>query len=143
MTIRVCFILFFILGIINIRPVSYSLLVSEEKERVIIPLHYTKDELYEMILNKQIDYKNKDIVEILTNWYDYFRIEDMFLTEDGEYVDYTTYQIYRVHLENQYKVNKDKILKTLLKHTNYPKQEDSELYEKYINEYIDTTGEAI
>ncbi len=137
------FILIFLLfGILHIKPISYSLLLKEEK-RIKVNLEYSKEDLYQMIASKKLNYKDKEIIEILTNWYDYFQIEDMFFTEEGEYVDYTTYQIYRVHLENQYPSNRVKILRKLLRYSNYPKQEDSALYDKYIEEYKDTTGNAI
>ena len=67
----------------------------------------------------------------------------MFLTQDGEYVDFVTYEIYRIHLENDYKNDNKKVLKQMLKFNNFPKQENSEKYDKYINEYKKTTGKDI
>lgn len=102
-----------------------------------------KEYFYNIIKENKIDYNNQDLTNILLNWYDYFNIEDMFLTSDGEYIDYTTYQIYNIHLKNTYNDDEKKILKKLLKYTNFPKQENSALYDKYIEEYINTTGKEI
>ena len=42
-----------------------------------------------------------------------------------------------------YKNDKRKILKRLLRYNNYPKEENSEKYDEYINEYKKTTGKDI
>ncbi len=104
---------------------------------------FTKNEIYNLIIDKKINLNDQKQLDIITNWYSYFDIEDMFLTKDGEYIDYTTYEIYRVHLNNQYKENNRKIANKLLKSSNYPKEENHQTYEDYINEYIKTTGKEI
>lgn len=102
-----------------------------------------KEYLYDVISSKKVNYQNKMVLEKINNWYEYFNIEEMFLTQDGEYVDYTTYQITRNHLKNKYKDNEKKIAKNLLKYSSYPKEDNIILYEKYIEEYKKTTGEDI
>lgn len=104
---------------------------------------FTKNEIYNLIIDKKINLNDQKQLDIITNWYSYFDIEDMFLTKDGEYIDYTTYEIYRVHLNNKYKENNRKIANKLLKSSNYPKEENRQTYEDYINEYIKTTGKEI
>ncbi len=104
---------------------------------------YTKEDLYQIVSNKRVDYKNQEVVYILCNWYKYFDKEELFMTQEEEYVDYVTYEIYRVHLENMYDNEKKKILKKLLRYGNFPRQEDSEKYDKYIIEYKKTTGKDI
>ncbi len=121
---------------------SYGL-VGYNNQDIYESNNYTKEELYQMIIDKNINYNDKKLLNILSNWYSYYDKEEMFLTMDGEYVDFVTYEIYRVHLENIYKDNKKKILKNLLKFGNFPKQENSEKYDKYINEYKRTTGKDI
>ncbi len=121
--------------------VSYGL--KGKKAYEVENLTYDKEEIYKIILEKNIDYKNQELVYVLCDWFTYFGREDMFLTQDGEFIDYVTYEIYRVHLENMYKSDKRKILKRLLKYNNYPKEENSEKYEEYINEYKKTTGKDI
>lgn len=130
-----------IILIILIGNVSYGF--KGKKAYEIENLTYDKEEIYKIILEKNIDYKNQELLYVLCDWFTYFDREDMFLTQDGEFVDYVTYEIYRVHLENMYKNDKRKILKRLLRYNNYPKEENSEKYDEYINEYKKTTGKDI
>lgn len=133
-------ILVLFLLIVVIGGVSYGIKSDAVED---MNLAYEKEELYQIILEKRINYKDKRLINILSNWYEFFDMEDMFLTQDGEYIDFVTYEIYRVHLENRYKDDKEKIVKMLLKFGNYPKQENSEKYDEYINEYKKTTGKDI
>lgn len=130
-----------IIGLLSL--LIFNVSFGYEKEETYDVDNYTKDELYRVILEKNINYKDNKMLEMITNWYSYFNKEEMFLTSDGEYVDYVTYEIYRVHLENFYKDDKKKIIKYLLKYGNFPKEENSEKYDEYINEYKKTTGKDI
>lgn len=130
-----------IIGLLSL--LIFNVSFGYEKEETYDVDNYTKDELYRVILEKNINYKDEKMLEMITNWYSYFNKEEMFLTSDGEYVDYVTYEIYRVHLENFYKDDKKKIIKYLLKYGNFPKEENSEKYDEYINEYKKTTGKDI
>lgn len=130
-----------IIGLLSL--LIFNVSFGYEKEETYDVDNYTKDELYRVILEKNINYKDNKMIEMITNWYSYFNKEEMFLTSDGEYVDYVTYEIYRVHLENFYKDDKKKIIKYLLKYGNFPKEENSEKYDEYINEYKKTTGKDI
>lgn len=130
-----------IIGLLSL--LIFNVSFGYEKEETYDVDNYTKDELYKAILEKNINYKDEKMIEMITNWYSYFNKEEMFLTSDGEYVDYVTYEIYRVHLENFYKDDKKKIIKYLLKYGNFPKEENSEKYDEYINEYKKTTGKDI
>lgn len=127
-----------IIGVFTISSFSYGSRVSSQEE-----IKYDRESLYLIVIDKKVDFKNDKMLEVLSNWYSYFDKEEMFLTQDGEYIDYTTYEIYRVHLENIYKDDKKKITKYLLRYGNYPKQENSENYDTYINEYKRTTGKDI
>lgn len=128
------------LFIVVVSGVSYGV-KSDAVENIV--LTYEKEELYQIVLDKRINYKDEKLINILSNWYGVFNREDMFLTQDGEYVDFVTYEIYRVHLENRYRDDKEKIVKMLLRFDNYPKQENSEKYDEYINEYKKITGKDI
>lgn len=130
-----------LISLLLVGNVSYSRMNNNMDENLLNT--YSKEELYQIIVDKRINYRDKDLVYILTHWYNYFDKEEMFLTQDGEYVDFVTYEIYRVHLENDYKNDNKKVLKQMLKFNNFPKQENSEKYDKYINEYKKTTGKDI
>ena len=126
-----------LIGLLLVGNISYSRMNNNIDENLLNT--YSKEELYQIIVDKRINYRDKDLVYILTHWYNYFDKEEMFLTQDGEYVDFVTYEIYRIHLENDYKNDNKKVLKQMLKFNNFPKQENSEKYDKYINEYMKTT----
>ncbi len=130
-----------LISLLLVGNISYSRMNNNIDENLLNT--YSKEELYQIIVDKRINYRDKDLVYILTHWYNYFDKEEMFLTQDGEYVDFVTYEIYRVHLENDYKNDNKKVLKQMLKFNNFPKQENSEKYDKYINEYKKTTGKDI
>lgn len=130
-----------LIGLLLVGNISYSRMNNNMDENLLNT--YSKEELYQIIVDKRINYRDKDLVYILTHWYNYFDKEEMFLTQDGEYVDFVTYEIYRIHLENDYKNDNKKVLKQMLKFNNFPKQENSEKYDKYINEYKKTTGKDI
>lgn len=130
-----------LIGLLLVGNISYSRMNNNIDENLLNT--YSKEELYQIIVDKRINYRDKDLVYILTHWYNYFDKEEMFLTQDGEYVDFVTYEIYRIHLENDYKNDNKKVLKQMLKFNNFPKQENSEKYDKYINEYKKTTGKDI
>lgn len=130
-----------LISLLLVGNISYSRTNNNIDENLLNT--YSKEELYQIIVDKRINYRDKDLVYILTHWYNYFDKEEMFLTQDGEYVDFVTYEIYRVHLENDYKNDNKKVLKQMLKFNNFPKQENSEKYDKYINEYKKTTGKDI
>lgn len=130
-----------LISLLLVGNISYSRMNNNIDENLLNT--YSKEELYQIIVDKRINYRDKDLVYILTHWYNYFDKEEMFLTQDGEYVDFVTYEIYRIHLENDYKNDNKKVLKQMLKFNNFPKQENSEKYDKYINEYKKTTGKDI
>lgn len=130
-----------LISLLLVGNISYSRMNNNMDENLLNT--YSKEELYQIIVDKRINYRDKDLVYILTHWYNYFDKEEMFLTQDGEYVDFVTYEIYRIHLENDYKNDNKKVLKQMLKFNNFPKQENSEKYDKYINEYKKTTGKDI
>lgn len=114
-----------------------------ESDFEIVEDKLNKEEIYKLIIDNEVDFRNENLVRVLGNWYDYFEVEDMFLTKDGEYVDYTTYQITRMHFKNLYRDNERKVAKKLLSYGNFPKEYMTEKYEEYIYEYIDTVGREI
>lgn len=138
---RIIIVVVVLISLLLVGNISYSRMNNNMDENLLNT--YSKEELYQIIVDKRINYRDKDLVYILTHWYNYFDKEEMFLTQDGEYVDFVTYEIYRVHLENDYKNDNKKVLKQMLKFNNFPKQENSEKYDKYINEYKKTTGKDI
>ncbi len=138
---RIIIVVMVLIGLLLVGNISYSRMNNNMDENLLNT--YSKEELYQIIVDKRINYRDKDLVYILTHWYNYFDKEEMFLTQDGEYVDFVTYEIYRIHLENDYKNDNKKVLKQMLKFNNFPKQENSEKYDKYINEYKKTTGKDI
>lgn len=138
---RIIIVVVVLISLLLVGNISYSRMNNNMDENLLNT--YSKEELYQIIVDKRINYRDKDLVYILTHWYNYFDKEEMFLTQDGEYVDFVTYEIYRIHLENDYKNDNKKVLKQMLKFNNFPKQENSEKYDKYINEYKKTTGKDI